>query len=326
MFVLGIDGGGTKTKGVIANSNGEIIAEAISGASNPNSVSHDELEIELSKLIDSLKKQSDNLFSQVKTVYAGMSGVDHPSARKEMQDILTSLLPKGVNVTVNNDAITALYSGTLGKPGIIQIAGTGSVTYGLNDRGIFDRVGGWGYLLGEKGSGYSLGSEGLRAAFLEHDGLGKSTIIKELIVEHFQVQSLPDLVHTVYQSKNSKELIASLSKLVVKAADLGDRVAMKIIEKNGLYVGESISCLINRLFSTTEKQMGINIVFTGGLFNRLDLFQNSIEDVLSENRINYTIVIPEIPPVGGAIIAALLEEKIKIDDSFIEFFNRYIKC
>lgn len=321
MLVLGIDGGGTKTKGVIANSNGEIIAEAMSGASNPNSVSHDELVMELTNLIDSLKKQSDGKFPHVKTVYAGMSGVEHPSLRKEMQDILTSILPHGVNITVNNDAVTALYSGTLGKPGILHIAGTGSITYGLNDKGIFDRVGGWGYLLGEKGSGYSLGSEGLRAAFWEHDGLGKSTMIKDIIVEHFQVQSLPDLVPTVYQSKNSKELIASLSKLVVKAADLGDRVGMKIIEENGQYIGQSISCLINRLFSETDKQTGINIVLTGGLFNRLDLFQNSIVEVLRENSINHTFSIPEIPPVGGAVIAALLEEKIKIDDSFIGNFS-----
>ncbi len=320
MIVLGIDGGGTKTKGVLANSHGEVLAEAISGASNPNSVSQYELEIELTNLIDSLKEQSTEIFSQVKTVYAGMSGVDHPSARKEMHNLLTSLLPKGVNITVNNDAITALYSGTLGKPGIIQIAGTGSITYGLNDKGIVDRVGGWGYLLGEKGSSYSLGSEGLRAAFLEHDGLGNSTIIKELIVEHFQVQSLPDSVHTVYHSKNSKEFIASLSKLVVKAADLGDCVAMEIVEKNGRYIGESISCLINRLFSDKEKMMGINIVLTGGLFNRLDLFQHYIEEVLIENNINYTFAIPEIPPVGGAVIAALLEEKIRIDDRFIDNF------
>ncbi|RIW34229.1 hypothetical protein D3H55_09595 [Bacillus salacetis] len=321
MFVLGIDGGGTKTKGVIADSNGEIIAQAKSGPSNLNSVTQFDLKMELSILIDSLREQSGDTFSQVKTVYAGMSGVDHPTAKRKMKEILNSLLPQGVKVMVNNDAITALYSGTWGKPGIIQIGGTGSITYGLNSNGVFDRVGGWGYLLGEKGSGYALGSDGLRAAFSYHDGLGDPTLIKGFVMEHFQSQSLPDIVHTVYQSKNSKELIASLSKLVVRAADLEDGIAMKIVEENGVYIGESITCLINRLFSDREKQSGIDIVLTGGVFNRIDLFQGNIEKVLNENRINYAFAIPKIHPVGGAVIAALLEENVKIDDSLRESFS-----
>ncbi|MFP3490923.1 BadF/BadG/BcrA/BcrD ATPase family protein, partial [Staphylococcus sp. SIMBA_130] len=78
-------------------------------------------------------------------------------------------------VTVNIDAINALYSGTLGKPGIVQIAGTGSITFSINHDGLSDRVGGWGYLIGEMGSGFALGRDALEAAFLAHDGLGTPT-------------------------------------------------------------------------------------------------------------------------------------------------------
>lgn len=320
MYVLGIDGGGTKTEGVIASSRGEIVAKATVGASNPNSVQKSDIETELAKLIEFLRKQNNNIFPLVKRVFAGISGAEHPSARREMERIITSLLPGKVGVTVNNDAITALYSGTLGEPGIVQIAGTGSITFGLNEKGVLDRVGGWGYLIGEKGSGFALGSEGLETAFLAHDGLGEGTELYDLILDHFKVQSLPDIIQIVYHGKNTKELIASLSKIVVKAADNGDRDAKNIIRKNALHMGESISCLIRKLFAEQNRAEDIPVVLTGGLFNRLDLFRDSMEEVLIINNINARLVIPKMEPVGGAVIAAFREEDVEINKDFLKFF------
>ncbi len=249
-----------------------------------------------------------------------MSGVDHPAAREEMQRLIQSVLPSTVNVTVNNDAITALYSGTLGEPGIVQIAGTGSITFGLNEKGILDRVGGWGHLLGEGGSGYAVGSDGLQAAFLAHDGLGEQTELTSFILTHFEVQSIPDIIHTVYHSTNPKELIASLSKLVVKAADNGDKVAQNIIRKNAIHIGEAISCLINKLFTEKDSSKTIPVVLAGGLFNRLDLFEKPMREVFLDQQIGVKLIKPRMEPVGGAVVAALLEENIAIDDSFIETF------
>ncbi|WP_449538153.1 N-acetylglucosamine kinase [Ferdinandcohnia sp. Marseille-Q9671] len=322
MFILGIDGGGTKTKGVIASETGEVLAEATVGASNPNNVKKEDLKLELGRLLETLKSQSDAVFLQIKRVYAGMSGVDHPSARKEMKQLLESLLPESIPVTVNNDAITALYSGTLGKPGIVQIAGTGSITLGLNSEGEFDRVGGWGYLLGEGGSGFAVGSEGLQSAFTAYDGLSHSTQIESLLCEHFQVQKLPDIIHTIYQAINPKELIASLSKYVFAAADNGDSVAQAIIRKNAVHIGESVSCLIEKLFTEQERKSEIPVVLAGGLFNRLDLFKEPIEGVLKRGGLHTKLVRPGIEPVGGAVIAGLLEEGVDVNSGFIERFSK----
>lgn len=322
MYILGIDGGGTKTKGVIASKTGEVIAEAIVGPSNPNSVKKEDLQQELGRLIDTLKSQSGDVFLQIKRVYAGMSGVDHPLARKEMKELFESLLPKSIQVTVNNDAITALYSGTMGKPGIVQIAGTGSITLGLNHEGELKRVGGWGYLLGEGGSGYALGSEGLQSAFAAYDGLGDDTQVVSLLCEHFQVQALPEIIHTVYHAINPKELIASLSKYVFAAADNGDQVAQSIIQKNAVHIGESVSCLIKKLFTEQERESEIPVVLAGGLFNRIDLFKEPIEDLLKKDGIPTKLTRPEIEPVGGAVIAGLLEEGVAVEDSFISRFSK----
>ena len=317
MYVLGIDGGGTKTAGVIADSNGKVVAKATVGPSNPNSVDLISIEKELAKMFEVLRSQSEEAFLQIKHVFAGMSGGDHLSIRSKLNNIVITLLPH-TSVTIHNDAITALYSGTLGKPGIVQIAGTGSITYGLNKKGELGRVGGWGYLLGEKGSGYALGNDGLKMAFLAHDGLGEETILTELILEHLGAQSLPDIIHTVYHARNTKEWIASLSKIVVNAADHGDKVARNIIKKHAQYMGESISCLINKMFIENES---IPVVLTGGLFNRIDLFHGTIEETLKSLDINAELSIPKIEPVGGAVVAALKEEKAEIPNSFLHHFE-----
>lgn len=326
MYVIGIDGGGTKTKGAIASSDGEIMAESSVGPTNPNSAGQAGLEIEFTTLLDSLKKQNSEVFSQVTRVFAGMSGVGRPMVQKNMEQLIASLLTEDVDVTVENDAVTALYSGTLGNPGIVQIAGTGSITFGINGLDKRGRVGGWGHLIGEPGSGYELGSDALREVFLAHDGMKNAIELKELnerICEYFQVHSLPDIIHHVYQAKNVKEQIASLSKLVVESADNGDLIAEKIIQKHGLAMGESIACLAKKLFTNEERVRGIPVVLTGGLFNRLDLFKTSIEEKLYRTNINASLIRPEMEPVGGAIAAALQAEGIELQTDFPTIFQKH---
>lgn len=319
MYVLGIDGGGTKTKGVIVKSNGEIIAEATVGPTNPNSIEKLDLKKELENLFTLLKQQCDSCFSQLKHVFAGMSGVGHPTTKEMVQKLLTDLLPDHVRVTVNTDATNALYSGTLGKPGIVQIAGTGSITFSINHDGLSDRVGGWGHLIGEMGSGFALGRDALEAAFLAHDGLGKPTTIYNLLLEYFQATALPDIIHSVYQGKNQKERVASLSKIVMNAADTGDPVAQEIIRKNAVYMGKSIVYLLTKRFPKGEK---IPVVITGGIFNRIDLFQAIIEEEICQHQLEPMLTVPKMEPVGGAVVAAWREEGVTIHSSFVEGFMR----
>lgn len=322
VYVLGIDGGGTKTTGVIANEKGEVIAEATVGASNLNSVGRYFVEKELTKLMKSLNQQIGGNLTQIQRVFAGMSGAGDKDTRKELQQMITSLVPACIKVTVDHDAITALYSGTLGKPGVVQIAGTGAISFGENKHGNRGRVGGWGYLFNDHGSGYSIGRDGLKMAFLAYDGLGKSTCLQELFVNHFGAQDLPDIIPMIYQDKNPRELIASLSKLVVKATDDGDSVAKEIIKEKGVALGHSIVSLVNQLFTEEINTESIPVVLVGGVFNRLDLFQKTIEELIEANHMNVRINVPKILPVGGAIIAALMKEKIKINKDFTTAFNK----
>src|SRR5690625_4727038 len=127
----------------------------------------------------------------MKKIIYGISGAGHPTSRKKLTDFIKENVPQHINVQVDHDAMIALYSGTIGQPGIVQISGTGSVTYGVNTEGVRDRVGGWGHLLGERGSGYSIGHDALIHIFQAYDRMSEQTCLKEKVLHHFNVQSPP---------------------------------------------------------------------------------------------------------------------------------------
>lgn len=321
MYVLGIDGGGTKTTGVIVNQSGEVLTEITVGGTNLNSKDRVDVEKELVKLMNELKDRNHHIFSQLTSVFAGMSGAGNKSNQNDLTRILEPLLPQTANLVVDNDAITALYSGTLGEPGIVQIAGTGAITYGINQEGKRSRVGGWGHYFSDEGSGYAIGRDGLKAAFMAYDGMEQSTQISDLLLSYFQVKDLPDLISDIYQDVNPKEKIASLSKIVVAAADEDDAVASHIITENAVHLGQSIVTLARNLFPIKGHTETIPIVLTGGLFNRLDLFKKTIETILLHHRINANLMIPSVLPVGGAVMAALKTAEIHFDESFLTTFK-----
>lgn len=321
MYFLGIDGGGTKTKGVITDESGVIIAESSVGATNPNNVPRDRLEAAFKNLFSDLEKKSNMDIEHVQQVFAGLSGVSRPADKIKMQQFLATLMGKNGNVSVDNDAVPALYSGTLGESGIVQISGTGSITYGINEQDTHDRVGGWGYLIDEKGSGFSIGQDGLGAAFRSHDGLGGDTLLHESILDHFQVDSLPEVIHPVYHADNVKEGIATLGKLVFDAADKDDEMALSIINDHGEAIGLRIVCLIEKLFNGKSNRP-IPVVLAGGVFKRLDLFEDVIEKTIASKERNAVLTMPELEPVAGAVVAALNKGHIAVDEtSFIKNYS-----
>lgn len=322
MYVLGIDGGGTKTVGVMADEYGNIVAKQTVGGTNQNGVDRKTVEYELNNLFTSLKKQNESAFLSLPVVFAGMSGVDRPDAKIFMEKLISKLVPNGTKVFVDNDGVNALYSGTFGAPGIVQIAGTGSITFGINSKGDRGRVGGWGYLIDDEGSGYDLGKEALNAIFKAYDGRGKRTILTERILNHFNVSHPPELINIIYQVGKSREVISPLSKYVTEAAEKNDQVAKKIIDHAGKKLGNSISSLVHQLFPTEKN---VQVVLVGGVFNCADLVMPGIESALKSQSVSAALVKPKLPPVGGAVIKAIQFTNVPVQDGFEKAFISIMK-
>lgn len=323
MYVLGIDGGGTKTSGVVADEHGTVYMQANGGSSNPNTLSQENFEEVLFKLLNDLQQQNPEVFSKLEICFAGMSGVGESGRDAEFAGLLKRKLPEGTEVIVRNDAYNALYSGTLGNPGIVQIAGTGSITFGINYEEKKARCGGWGYLFDDAGSGYYFGKEGLRSVFEYGDGRGPATAMTERILSHFGMADIPDLIGSIYGDEHPRSVIARLSPIVVEAAEAGDTVAKEIICRACEEMMKCIEACHRKLFAPDHPTV---IVLSGGVFTNPDQFVWYLNELCKQSLPNIVFRETRMAPVGGAVIGGLKALGINsIDETFAAQMNRQIR-
>lgn len=306
MYVIGIDGGGTKTTGVVATLAGQELATATVGPTNPNSLEPEYIRNELKQLFALLEEQIPDLLGGISACFAGIAGADRPSNKQLLQEILAEVLPAQAAIQVDNDAVNALYSGTLGEPGIVNIAGTGSIAFGLNDQGKRQRVGGWGYLMGDPGSGYAIGRAGLIAFFEEVDGYTQEkSLLTQLIFQQYQTNYAYDLVEHIYALEKSRTVISSVTKLVFQAADQGDRRASQILQQAAQDMVRQIQCLLGQLYAyAAHTEVQVPVVLTGGIYQRAEWFLPTLEQEFENYAIKASFIVPDKAPVAGAVIAA----------------------
>ncbi|ASK62666.1 hypothetical protein CFK37_11175 [Virgibacillus phasianinus] len=312
-YVIGIDGGGTKTHGLLADENGVILASSERGPTNPNVIHRTVLSKTLGHLLQDLKQQVNDLFDQKTYIFAGIAGAGEASNQQEFKQILIELLPDTVYVDVYPDSINALYSGTFGEPGIVQISGTGSITYGINNELKHGRVGGWGYLFGDEGSGFDLGKQGITASLKAYDGRDRDTLLLEMLYNQFHVTSGHELIREIYSAPMPKDKIAPVSQVVFQAYKQNDRVAQAIVENTVNELKVNILTLYKKLFHHNERA---KLVLCGGVFTDKTILPTLIEKELADHPLS--VVIPEVPPAGGSLIGAYLSMNRHIDEELIE--------
>lgn len=313
-YVIGMDGGGTKTEAVLADSKGHILARAVVGPSNPNLISATELKRVYQTLLESLQKEVPVEFAKATQLFAGSAGVGNDETSRKVTDILRAITASEMKIQVESDAVNALYSGTYGEAGIVQIAGTGSITYGLNEKRQQQRVGGWGYLFGDEGSGYDIGRNAISAVLDAKDGHGKPTLLTGMILEHFCAKDELDMVQKIYAYPAPKTSISPLTKIVFEAYKQTDAVAVTIVSKAAADMCSHIKTLYKQHFQQPQK---IRIVLCGGVFEERSILPPLVEQGVSGIS-GTSICLPEIPPAGGSVIGAYLMSGIKPDLKIIE--------
>lgn len=318
MYVLGIDGGGTRTTGVVADHFGNVYMHTIAGRSNPNTLSQSEFESVLNGLLRALSSQNSMIFNQISMCFAGIAGVGESGQDKKVVALLQEGLPPNTTVIVQNDAMNALYSGTLGKAGIVQIAGTGAITLGINEEGKMSRTGGWGYLFDDEGSGYYLGNLALKSIFRSYDKRGPATTLTDRILAALHVERVPDMITKIYGNVHPRSVIAPLARFVVEEALANDQVAIGIVEKACEEMMYSIQTCHNRLF---DKNHETTIVLSGGVFSQKEIFMDRFIEMAKETLPNATFCQTQVPPVGGAVLAGIAQQGERVAPDFISRLN-----
>src|SRR5579871_1150633 len=227
MHVLGIDAGGTKTVCLLADGEGTILSEG----RGPGANLHTAGELGLEKVLHEVMETAigERTIAPA-AICIGMAGVDREDEARTVRGIMRRLGQR-TRVLVVNDALIALVAGAGDAPGIVIIAGTGSIVYGRNGAGEAARAGGWGHMIGDEGSGYWIGREALAAVMRAGDGRGPSTELTGEILSHFRVDDVSRLPRIVYDREAPRAAVAELGPIVQRVADAGDAVASRVLER-----------------------------------------------------------------------------------------------
>jgi len=306
-YVLGVDGGGSKTTILIADINGRHISRVFCGASNYKSVdkerSIENLNNGVFKAIDNLDGKGDIYFISSCFGFAGNDTAEDSRIYKEIvfNDKLTGYLNPGKTI-ICNDTRIGIEAGSHNSNKIILIAGTGSNCFGVNEYGKEARASGWDYILADEGSGYMVGLKALRAVIRAYDGRGEDTLLTNSLLKELNLNSAPDLTKWVYGEKFSKGRISKLAITVCETAGMGDKISRNIMSEEAEEATISVIAVAKKL-ELDDKNF--DLVLVGGLFKCEKYFKSILIDKLREKykKINFMPLLAE--PVEGAIQIAI---------------------
>lgn len=297
MYIIGIDGGGTGTVGILTTETGQRLAHVQAGPSNYHVVSAAKTQTVLKSLVEELCEKAGIPLTSPIHFCLGMAGLGRVEDKKVIGRICDEL---GIseNRILTHDAHIALVGGTEKQQGVIVISGTGAIVYGINANGKEARASGWGYLLGDEGSGYDIAIKGLRAVARAADGRGSPTELTNRILNALELNTPGDLIRWVHAA--SRDAIAQLSKIVFDAARTTDRTAEQIVDA----AAEELVCAANSVVKQLEFVGAFDIVLSGGNLIHQPMFADKLRQAFARIAPSASVYLPKYDPAYGAVLLA----------------------
>jgi N-acetylglucosamine kinase-like BadF-type ATPase len=248
-------------------------------------------------------------------VVLGMSGA-------ELGSPLIGAFRRGVEAAVRakcylvvHDAVTNLLGASAGQPGIVIIAGGGAVAYGITEDGRSWASGGWGYAVGDEGSGYSIGRAAINCAFRAVDGRDPTTELADQVLRHFQLNTPVELKYAILAGELSFQDIAGLPPLVAQLADRGDMAARTILHEAGQGLAEAVVAVATAL---ELRGAPVSIYLTGGLIQETHYLVPAFEQAVLEALPRASFHEPAFEPVVGTLFLAYRELGRPLDEALLQ--------
>ena len=293
---LGVDGGQSSTTALIGDETGHALGAGSGGPCNHVGAAegHEKLARAVAECMGKACAQAGLDPAAVRFAAAcfGMSG-----GSADKREILARIL-RADRLEVTTDAVIALAGATAGRPGIITIAGTGSIACGRNAAGQFARAGGWGYIFGDEGAGFDVVRQALRAALRWEEGWGPDTALGAVLLEATGAADANDLLHRFYTREWPRPRVATLAPLVDRTAAAGDPVALEVLHRAAAQLASLTGAVRRQLFRPGEAAA---VAYVGGVFRSALLLERyrMLVGMEEGNRVG--------PPVYGPAAGALLE-------------------
>ncbi len=293
-YYIGIEGGGTKTVAVLGNEGKQVLSKTLVGPTNYHSVGLGEVKEEISQIFRSFQKEQNIDISQVKGVCFGGAGVDNSEDERQIRSIFHSLGYRG-RLHVCNDSEIALVGATGSYRGAILISGTGSISYGIDVDGKPVRVGGWGHLIDDEGSGYALAIACLKQIMKSYDGRAEKTLLWDKVKKKINLSHQEELISFIYDADTYKQHIAELATCVLElygSDDAADRI-----------IDDAIKGLSDMVL-TLARRMQLDefpLSYGGSLLLKSDIYRQLFEDSLKAHLPKVETHLPYDDAVHGAL-------------------------
>jgi N-acetylglucosamine kinase-like BadF-type ATPase len=299
-FVLGLDAGGTKTDVVVLDEARHVVGRGAGGPGNYRSAGVAGTLAAIRAAIGAALAQAGLATERIGAACFAMSGVDRAADRAVAEEFARAALP-GVRTVICNDAIAAIYSGVGKAEGLAIVAGTGSIIYGFAPDGSRARAGGWGYRLGDEGSGWWLANQSLFTIARAHDGRSPDTSLTARYLSHLNLAVPEDLIDWAYGPAWTRDNVSALAVLTLDAAQAGDAVAIHIVQQGAESLAEGARVVAERL---CMQHAPFDVVLVGSLF-RSELYENAMRHALSAQFADARPVLPAVDAAVGAAWIAL---------------------
>jgi len=296
---IGIDGGGTHSSAVAVDSAGRVLAKAKAGPLNFSSAGLPTARRGLNALVVSLDRQLPQE-TRFKEIVVGCAALFSDATETEKGKLCRGILPLE-RTRVVSDCQTACFGAASGSPGVVVLAGTGSIVVAQNEAGRMRRVGGWGHVLGDAGSAFWIALESVKAAIAAEEGGGRATGLSRLIRRWFKVRKLTEIVPMIHDPAFTKEQFARLAGHLAQKVAGCDAVFCGICRRAGreLAAQALVAVKLARL-----KACPLSLYLVGGVLTNNSLVRDSLVTALKKAR-SVRVEEPRLSPLLGAAAMAL---------------------
>ena len=297
-YYLGIDGGGSKTTAALCDEHGAVLASFVGKGVNYHAIGMEAARRNLGEIMENLFRQAGAV--PLQSVFIGHSALSDRASPAQVAAFCTGIVPC-VNITMDSDVFIGLAAMETEGSAALVISGTGSMAAGRTADGAILHTGGWGYLLGDEGSGFRMALDALRAAVRGAEGSGEKTLLTEALFSHFHIKDLDAVIARFYDPAPARSEIAAFAPTLFACANAGDAAALLIIKKHAALLADTAAALLRQL------PAGTPLGLWGGVFEHASLFRDLFAGNLLCRFPQTKAALLKKPPVCGALALAMRE-------------------
>lgn len=300
-LVVGVDGGGSTTVAVLARRDtGAVLGRGAGGPSNIQAVGVGPGLAALDAAIDGAFRAVGIPRGPVAAACLGLAGVDWDGGLDVIRG-WAGRVGLAAELSVANDATLLLAAGTPDGWGLAVVCGTGSIAFARSPDGRDGRCGGWGYLLGDEGSGFQIALGALRAVCRAHDHCGPATALCDRLLARMEVPDPPALIEAVYRGTWDRAAVSALAPVVLSAAADGDSVATGIVLRQARALARTASGAVRNL-ALIERT--VPVALAGGVVLESEPYRQTLLSALADDGVILGPVELVDDPVSGAVVLA----------------------